>query len=152
MRKVGIFLIFLLLGMLLAPQVSAEQKTLYLNAGETAIYDLKDLEKDTKITYEWEIYQHGDDYVRFWIEASNGTRYVETSDDLSGAGTWKVPKTGNYKIFWKNENEVNTVRIDHEIKIKKPGENNTPGFGFAETAVVLGLVALSYFVRKREPD
>jgi hypothetical protein len=149
MRKVGIVLVILLLGIMLVPQAMAEKKTVYLDPGEAVFYDLVELEKETKITYEWEIYQHGDDYVRFWIEGSDGTHYVETYGDYSGEGTWTVPEDGHYKIYWKNNNMFGTVQIDYEVTMKKPIVSNTPGFGFMETFAVLGLVALSYFVRKR---
>jgi hypothetical protein len=150
MRKVGIILIVLLLGMLLVPHVSAEKKTMYLDPGESGFYDFVELDKDTKVTYEWEVYQPGDDHVRFWIEGSDETHYVETTGDLSGQGTWTVPETGHYKIFWKNNNMFGTVQIDYEVTMKKPIISNTPGFGFVETVAVLGLVALSYFVKRRE--
>lgn len=148
MRKVMIFLSIMVLSILLIPVAIAEKHTMYLDPGESGFYDFVELEKETKITYEWEIYQHGDDYVRFWIEGSDGTDYVESYGKYSGSGTWTVPETGHYKMFWKNENMFGTVQIDYEVSMKKPS-SKTPGFEFAETLIVIGVIGLIFSIKKR---
>jgi hypothetical protein len=84
-------------------------RTYYLNQGDV-------------ITWEWELI--GEGHMDFWIEDSEGTRYMFVDNATKDRGSFVTSKSGEWSVkFYRDGPDPAWATVNHDIRINPPPDD-----------------------------
>ncbi len=90
-----------------------------IETDEVHTIELSDMNHGEVLDYSWDT-DDSHDKVNFWIEDPSENIYEEATRVEAGSGTFTIPSSGTYKMFWMNDNFMDTVTLFITYDVSAP--------------------------------